>query len=42
MKAASENMEYEKAAMLRDRIRALERLFEKVEGLIGPPTEDGE
>ncbi len=29
MKAASENMEYEKAAMMRDRIRALERLFEK-------------
>jgi excinuclease ABC subunit C len=29
MKVASENMEYEKAAMLRDRIRALERLFEK-------------
>ena len=29
MKTASENMEYEKAAMLRDRIRALERLFEK-------------
>lgn len=29
MTAASENMEYEKAAMLRDRIRALERLFEK-------------
>lgn len=29
MKAASENMEYEKAAMIRDRIRALERLFEK-------------
>jgi len=29
MKAASENMEYEKAAMLRDRIRALDRLFEK-------------
>jgi excinuclease ABC subunit C len=29
MKAASENMEYEKAGMLRDRIRALERLFEK-------------
>jgi excinuclease ABC subunit C len=29
MKAASENMEYEKAAVLRDRIRALDRLFEK-------------
>lgn len=29
MKAASENMEYEKAGMIRDRIRALERLFEK-------------
>lgn len=29
MKAASENMEYEKAAALRDRLRALHRLFEK-------------
>jgi excinuclease ABC subunit C len=29
MNAASANMEYEKAAMTRDRIRALERLFEK-------------
>lgn len=29
MNTASENMEYEKAAMLRDRIRALDRIFEK-------------
>ena len=29
MKTASENMEYEKAAAVRDRIRALQRLFEK-------------
>jgi excinuclease ABC subunit C len=29
MKAASQNMEYEKAAALRDRINALHRLFEK-------------
>ena len=29
MNAASENMEYEKAALIRDRIRAMERLFEK-------------
>jgi excinuclease ABC subunit C len=29
MKSASQNMEYEKAGMIRDRIRALQRLFEK-------------